>query len=52
MSDIQSYAERLRRTAYFNFLLITVTLGPLLFGYHLVRPSSTYTLADLHTDHY
>lgn len=46
MASLSSIAGTFKRTLYFNFLLVTVTLGPLLFGYHLAElnaPSDVIT---------
>lgn len=45
MANLQSLAKAFRQTLFFHFVLFTVTLGPLLFGYHLVS-TSTFTIID------
>jgi hypothetical protein len=38
VAKLKSWSQEL--TPYFVYLLLTATLGPLLFGYHLVRQHS------------
>lgn len=50
MADFQALAKHVRQTLFFFFVLFTVTLGPLLFGYHLVSSLSLRGVLVLLTD--